>query len=84
MTILGVLIGIGAAIGFLLLGALTLFGGTDATRQQILPGFRPDRTGANERILILLSFWGPVAIVSLFCLLAGIQIVRVAVAALIP
>jgi hypothetical protein len=83
MVYLGVLIGVGAAVAFLAVGALALFGGTDATRRQLLPGFLPDRPGPGERLLALLSLWGPAALVALLCLLAGIQIVRVAAGALI-
>lgn len=83
MVIFGVLIGIGAAIAFLLVGALTLFGGADATRRQLLPGFIADRPGAGERILSLLGVWAPIIFVAVLCLLAGIQFVQVMVAALL-
>jgi hypothetical protein len=83
MAILGALIGVGAAVVFLLVGALALFGGTDATRKQLLPGFAPDRPAFIERALSFLSLWGPVALVALLCLLAGIQIVRIALAAFV-
>jgi hypothetical protein len=83
MAIVGILIGAGAAVVFLLVGALTIFGGADATLRQLLPGFAPDRPAPSERLLALLSLWGPVALVALLCLLAGIQIVRVAIAALL-
>jgi len=83
MAILGILIGVAAAVAFLLVGALTLFGGADATRRQILPGFAPDRPSSGERLLTLLSVWGPAVLIALLCLLAGIQIVRLVVAALL-
>jgi hypothetical protein len=83
MVLLGVLIGIVAAIAFLLIGALTLFGGTDATRVQVLPGFVPDQAGAGERVLALLGLWVPIVLVVVLCLLAGIQFVQVLVAALL-
>jgi hypothetical protein len=83
MFIIGALITLGAAIAFLAVGALTLFGGANATQQQVIPGFRPDRPNSAERALTLLGVWGPVLLVALLCLLAGIQIVRVALAAML-
>ncbi len=83
MLLLGVLIAIGAAVAFLVVGALTLFGGVDATRNQVIPGFAPDRPGASERMLALLSIWAPGVLVALLCLLAGIQITRMVLAALV-
>jgi hypothetical protein len=84
MSIIGVLIALGSAVAFLVVGALALFGGARATQDQIVPGFRPDRPSAMERSLTLLGVWGPVVLVALLCLLAGVQIVRVALAALLP
>jgi hypothetical protein len=81
MTILGALIALGATVAFVAVGALTLFGGARATTEQVLPGFRPDRPGPAERALTLLGVWGPVALVALLCLLAAIQILRVALRA---
>ena len=83
MLYLGVLIAIGSMLAFLVIGALTLLGGTDATRGQVLPGLLPDQPGAGERLLTLLGLWGPVLFVALLCLLAAIQILRVAIAALL-
>lgn len=84
MVILGALIGLGAAVVFIAVAALTLFGGVQATSQQIIPGFLPDRPGSTSRILALLSVWGPVLFVVLLSLLAGIEFVRIALAALTP
>jgi hypothetical protein len=64
-------------------GALALFGGARATSEQLVPGFRPDRPGLTERTLTLLGVWGPVALIALLCLLAGIMIFRVALGALV-
>jgi hypothetical protein len=83
MLILGALIAAGAAVTFLIIGALTLFGGADATQRQLLPGFIPDRASAGERLLALLSVWGPVLLVALLCLLVAIQIAQVLVAAIL-
>jgi hypothetical protein len=81
MAIIGALVAIGAIVAFLLIGALTLFGGARATVEQVVPGFRPDRPGPAQRAFALLGLWGPVALVALLCLLAAIQILRVALRA---
>ncbi|HEX5692149.1 MAG TPA: hypothetical protein VFX76_19170 [Roseiflexaceae bacterium] len=83
MTIIGALIAVGSAVAFVAVGALTLFGGARATQDQVVPGFRPDRPSQAERALTLLGVWGPVLLIALLCLLAGIQIVRVGLAALL-
>lgn len=82
MALIGALIAIGAAVAFLVVGALALFGGADATQHQLLPGFRPDRPGPLERALAVLSVWGPIALIVALCLLAAIRILRVALNAL--
>ncbi len=71
MMILGALILLGAAIAFIAIGALTIFGGANATQAQVVPGFRPDQPGPAERALTLLGVWGPVALIALLCLLAA-------------
>ena len=80
MIIIGALITLGAAIAFLVAGALTLFGGANATQQQLIPGFRPDRPGLGTRALALLSVWGPVLLTALLCLLAAIKMLQVVAA----
>jgi hypothetical protein len=82
LVIIGMLIAIASAIAFVLVGALSIFGGARATQDQVVPGFRPDRPGTLERALTLLGVWGPVLFIALLCLLAAMQIFRVAVAAL--
>jgi predicted outer membrane lipoprotein len=82
MLYLGFLIGLGAAIAFVVIGALALFGGVDTTQRQLLPGFTPDRVVGARRVLVLLLFWLPILVVAGFCLLAGIQILQVIVAAI--
>lgn len=81
MIILGALITLGSAIAFLVVGALTLFGGANATQRQLIPGFRPDRPAPAARALALLSVWGPVLLTALLCLLAAIKMLQVVVAA---
>lgn len=81
MLILGALITLGAAIAFLVVGALALVGSANATSAQLIPGFRPDRPGPLERALALLGVWVPVALLCLLCLLAGIKMFGVVAAA---
>jgi hypothetical protein len=83
MIIVGALITLGAAIVFLVVGALTLFGGANATQRQLIPGFRPDRPSLAARALALLSVWGPVVLTALLCLLAAIKMLQVAVTSVI-
>jgi hypothetical protein len=83
LIIIGALIGLGAAVAFLIVGALTLFGGARATNEQLVPGFRPDRPGPLERGLALLGVWGPVLLLAALCLLAGIKIFQVALGAFV-
>ena len=81
MPIIGALVTLGAAIAFLVVGALALFGGADATQRQVVPGFRPDRPGPLERALTLVGVWGPVVLVAVLCLLAAIKMMQVAAGA---
>jgi hypothetical protein len=81
MVIIGALITLGGAIAFLIVGALSLFGGVNATQRQIVPGFRPDRPSPAERALTLLGVWGPILLTALLCLLAGIKMLQVVVGA---
>ena len=83
MAIIGALIALGAAIAFLVIGALSLFGGARATSDQVVPGFRPDRPGGLERALTLLGVWGPVLLIAALCLLAGIKIFQVVLGAFV-
>jgi hypothetical protein len=83
MIILGALITLGAAVAFLVVGALTLFGGANATQRQLIPGFQPDRPSLATRALALLSVWGPVVLTALLCLLAAIKMLQVAAASVI-
>jgi hypothetical protein len=77
MLIVGVLITLGAAVAFLVAGALTLFGGANATQQQVVPGFRPDRPSAAERALTLLGVWVPILLIAALCLLTAIKMLQV-------
>ena len=81
MLIIGALITLGGAIAFLAVGALTLFGGANATQQQVAPGFRIDHPSPTERALTLLGVWGPVFLIAMLCLLAAIKMLQVVVGA---
>jgi hypothetical protein len=80
MLIIGALITLGAAVAFLVVGALTLFGGANATQNQVVPGFRPDQPGTGQRVLALLGLWAPVVLTALLCLLAAIKMLQVVLA----
>ena len=82
MLIIGAVITVGAALAFLGVGALTLFGGANATQRQVLPGFRPDRPSPAERALTLLGVWGPILLIAILCFLAAIKMLQVVVGAL--
>ena len=82
MLIIGALITLGGAIAFLAVGALALFGGANATQQQVIPGFRLDRPSPAERALTLLGVWGPILLLATLCLLATIKMIQVVVDAL--
>jgi hypothetical protein len=81
MAIIGALITLGGAIAFLVVGALALFGGANATQAQVVPGFRPDRPSPLERALTLIGIWGPIALLAGLCLLAAIQMLNVVLGA---
>lgn len=82
LAAIGGLIALGAAFVFVAVGLLVVLGGADATEHQLLPGFQPDRPGLLQRALTLLGVWGPILVVLVFCMLAGVQIFNVVVAAL--
>jgi hypothetical protein len=82
MVFLGVLIAIGSAVLFVAVGALCVWGGADASRTEVSPGFLPDRPNLTQRALTWFGVWMPILVVLLLCLLAGAQIVRVAFQAL--
>ncbi len=81
MLFIGALITIGAALAFMGVGALALFGGANATQQQVLPGFQPDRPSLVERVLTLLGVWVPILLIAVLCLLAAIKMLQVVVGA---
>lgn len=82
MLYIGALIAIGAAAAFVIVAALSLFGGVDATRTEVARGFRPDNPGPLDRALTFLGVWGPILLTALLCLLAAGQIARVALEAM--
>lgn len=76
MALLGILAALGAAVVFLIIGALVLFGGVRTTREQIVPGFLPDHPSPLERLLTLLGTWLPIGMIALLCLLTGIRLLQ--------
>lgn len=82
MFYLGIALAVGAALAFVVVGALTLFGGENTTTEQILPGFKPDNPSALERALTFAGLWIPILVITAFCLLAGVRILRVVFTAL--
>jgi hypothetical protein len=83
LVIIGVLIGLASAVAFMVIGALALFGGVDATQKQVVPGFRPERPGPLQRTLTLLGLWAPIVFVATLCLLGAIQILQVSLRAIL-
>jgi hypothetical protein len=81
MSAIGALFTLASALAFLVVGALMLFGGANATQNQVVPGFRPDRPGAAERALTLLGVWAPILLIAVLCLLAAIKMLQVVVGA---
>lgn len=71
---LGLLIAVGAALAFAALGLLALYGGLRTTREQLIPGFRPDSPGPLARALSLAAVWVPVGVVAFFGLYACVHI----------
>jgi membrane associated rhomboid family serine protease len=82
MFILGVLIAIASAVAFAALGLVTLFGGARSTREQIIPGFVPERAGGVERLLTLGAVWIPVIVVTIFGVYAAYRIIEMVIQAL--
>ncbi|HWQ14230.1 MAG TPA: hypothetical protein VNL77_15635 [Roseiflexaceae bacterium] len=75
---LGILIALGAAVVFAALGVLPLYAAIRTTREQIIPGFRPDRPGPLERALALAAVWLPAIVTGLFGLYACAQLLLLA------
>jgi len=79
---IGGLVALVAALAFVTVGLMTVIGGAEATERQLIPGFRPDAPSLLQRILTLLSVWGPILVILAFCLLAGWRIFSIVVNAL--
>ncbi len=79
---LGVVIAAAAAVVFAGVGGLTLLGGWDATRGELLPGLARDRAGTAWRIGEVLLVWLPLALLAGFALATGARLVALALAVL--
>lgn len=82
MNLIGAIIVAGAGLAFLAVGLLAIFGSLQATRGQLVPGFRPDQPGPAERTLSLLAVWGSALLVALLSILAAGKLLSVALGAL--
>lgn len=71
MFLLGVLITIGAAVAFGIMGALTIWGGLGSVRAELLRGFVSANPTAGDRALTLLLVVVPLVITGLFGLLSA-------------
>ncbi|MFQ3662098.1 MAG: hypothetical protein SNJ69_06850 [Chloroflexaceae bacterium] len=78
MFALGVIIAIGSAIAFAILGALVLWGGWVTTSREIPVHFVSAGASSGARIATLLMVGLPVLVTGVFGLLAGWRILMVA------
>ncbi len=78
MFALGVIIAIGSAIAFAILGALVLWGGWVTTSREIPVHFVSAGASSGARIATFLMVGLPVLITGVFGLLAGWRILMVA------
>jgi Na+(H+)/acetate symporter ActP len=78
MFLLGVLIAIGAAIAFAVVGALTLWGGLDAVSSELPRDFRRSAATPAQRAFTVAIVALPLVITALFGLLAAGRILQVA------
>lgn len=82
MLYVGVLIALGAAALFLIVGGLCVWGGASASREEVARSFLPDQPSPIERVLTFFGVWGPLLVAVLLCVLGAVQIARVVFAAL--
>lgn len=82
MLYVGALIALGAALLFLAVGGLCVWGGAAASREDMARSFLTDRPSPAQRMLAFLGVWGPILLVLLLCVLGAAQIIRVAFGAL--
>ena len=68
---LGVLIAIGAAGAFAAVGILTIWGGYEAVRRELVRGFVVNPPSPAERVISLSVTVVPLAVVALFSLMAA-------------
>lgn len=78
LALFGSLIAILAAIAFIAVGLLTLWGGRDTAARELARGFTRSALTAPARALALLLVGAPLVITALFALLAAARILMVA------
>lgn len=78
MYVLGVLIAIGAAVAFAVVGALTLWGGFETAARELPRDFTRSAASPARRLLTLALVGLPLVITALFGLLAAGRILQVA------
>lgn len=78
MAILGSIIGLAAAVAFAAVGALLLWGGYLALRDEVRRSFIITRPGPADRALDLLLVVGPLVVTAIFSLLAAGRVAQVA------
>jgi hypothetical protein len=82
MTIIGVLLVLGLAVGAIGAAGLMLWSGWLALRDEVLPGFKSVRPGPGSIALTLIGVVGPIIVIAVFILYLAIWMVRTAFVAL--
>ncbi|NTU81767.1 MAG: hypothetical protein HGA45_20710 [Chloroflexales bacterium] len=78
MYILGVLIAIGSAVAFAVIGALTIWGGLSTMRTEVSRDYLRTRAGAGTRTSTSLLVGLPLLITGAFGILAALRMLQVA------
>jgi hypothetical protein len=81
MLIVGILIGLGAALLFAVVGIGCVVAGVSTTRNEIARSFAPDKPNPLQRGATLAGYWVPILGVLALCLLAAFRIVQIIVLA---
>ncbi|MEI7771814.1 MAG: hypothetical protein WCI67_17610 [Chloroflexales bacterium] len=78
MSILGSIICLGAALAFVAIVVIAVWGGLRAIRRELLRGFVSARPGAADRVITLLLVGVPLAGVAAIGLLSAVRLALVA------
>lgn len=79
MYVLGALIMVGAGVAFGALGALMIWGGMQAVRDELLRGFVSANPSGGDRALTLTLVGFPMVVAGIFGLLSAVWMVLVAI-----